>query len=220
MDDILLNIIVLGCFAILGGGIFLLVQMKQKENRQKLEQMANEHGWRLQTIKEPLAWGFHIQSADWTLEALSRSTGRESGPGSTDVSQSTIWSASSKGDVFLIGTRTSQVDLGGFGEMIQMHIIQEFLGSAADDVHEMKVGTQNFINHYMVWAAKSAEMEQMLTPSLQAMLLSLSVRSLLVKRVDGKLSIELRGIHLKNPDELQQLIQVGESLLHKMNVKS
>lgn len=216
MDDILLNIIVLGCFAILGGGIFLFVQKKQKESRQRLEQMAKAHGWRIQTIKEPLAWGIHIQSAQWTLEALSRSTGPESGPGSTDVSQSTTWSASATGDVFLIGTRSSQADLGSFGERMQLQILQKALGSSADDIHEVKLDNQDFTSRYMVWAKNSDEIKQTLTPAIQKALLAWADQNPVIKRNHRLLSIEIRGIRVKEPDALQQLIQLGESLL-KMN---
>jgi len=216
MDDILLNIIVLGCIIILGGGIFLYVQKKQKESRQILEQMAQEHGWRIQTIKEPLAWGIQIQSDDWTLEALSRSTGRESGPGSTDVSQSTTWSASSEGEIFLIGTRSSQADLGSFGERMQLLILQKAFGSGADDIHEVKLDNQEFNSRYMVWAKNSNEIVQSLTPGIQIALLAWADQNLVIKRKEGTLSIEMRGINMKKPDELQQLIQLGESLL-KMN---
>jgi hypothetical protein len=213
MNDIYISLIVVGCTIILVWGIFLLVQNKQKEDTQKIQAMAVEKGWKMETIQEPLAWGTCIRASNWTLEAVSRSVGPESISGSSNVAMSTIWKAPASGSTLLIGIRTSQKNLGSLGAMLTQQIIQQALGVAANDVKEIKFGNPEFQKQFMVWAKDAQKAEQLLTPTVQAALCSWSTHKPLVKWIDNILSIEIPGVNIKKAEELNKLIQLGECFI-------
>ncbi len=89
MNDIILNVIVLIGFLVIGGIIFFLAFQHQKRQQQKLDQLARQKRWHIEHIREPLAKGIKIIAPEWTMEAISRSSGREAGPGSSDMEQKT-----------------------------------------------------------------------------------------------------------------------------------
>ena len=105
MNDILSNLIVLAALLVIGGGIFLVFRKRKTELDKRLDQAAKEHGWKLQRIKEPLEWGVHITHPGWRLEAISRSSGQEPGPGSSNVSMHTLWQAQKPGSTVMLGPR-------------------------------------------------------------------------------------------------------------------
>ena len=213
MEDITLNLIVLAVLVLLGGIIFILVRRRQAGNEQTLIQMAADQGWKYESIREPLAWGLRLGSARWTLEALSRSSGQEADPGSSNVAMSTTWQADAPGSTLLIGARTSQVNLGGFGDTLTRQVLQLALGANADGLAEIQAGSETFRRKYMLWAKDPAEMEGLVTPALESALFTWKEQPLLIKRLSGILTIELRGKRLQKADDIQRLISLGESFL-------
>jgi hypothetical protein len=213
MNDITLNLIVLAVLILIGAGIFLIVRRKQAGDQQELIQMAAQHGWTCESIREPLAWGLRLKSARWTLEALSRSSGKESDSGSSNVSMSTTWQAEAPGSTLLIGPRTSPASLGNIGDRLIRQVLQQTLGADASGLSEVQAGSASFRQMYMLWAQDPVELERLLTPALESALLAWKGEKMLIKRVSGGLSIELRGVRLKKAADLLSLIQIGEILL-------
>lgn len=211
MDDITLNLIVLAALALLGGLVFLLVRRNQTQNEQELRQLAAENGWQYESIREPLAWGLKLTSPRWTLEAISRSSGRESGPGSSDVAMLTVWRAPAPGSTFLIGPRAGQVKLGGFGDMLQRQVLQLALGAEADGVREIQTGSAIFQQAYTLWAQNPEDVR--ISPALESALLNWKGIQPVIKRTSEGLTIELRGTRLSKPADLRALAQLGELLL-------
>lgn len=213
MDDITLNLITLAVFALLGGVIFFIVRRKQAESEQEIIQMAAEHGWRYESIREPLIWGLRLISPRWTLEAISRSSGKETAPGSSDIAMSTTWQANAPGSTVLIGPHTSQASLGGFGEMMARQVLQLALGADADGLTEVQAGSETFqrSQKYMLWAQDATEIP--LTSSLESALLNWKGEKPLIKRTSEGLTIELRGVRLQKTNEINALAQLGETLL-------
>jgi len=216
MDDITLNLIVLAVFALLGIGIFVIVRHKQAEKEQKIISLAASKGWSYESIREPLAWGMRLKSSGWTLEALSRSNGRETSPGSTDQDMSTIWQTQHAGCTLLINTRTSQADLGSIGEMLTRQVLQLALGDQANGLKEIKFGSGTFQQKYMLWAQDQLATDRLLTPSIQTRLIEWKGIPPLIKRVSGVLSVEIKGKRINNPDEILALVTLG-NLLAKEN---
>jgi hypothetical protein len=213
MDDISLNLIVLTVLALIGGLIFFLVRQNHAENEQKIIQLATEHGWEYESIREPLAWGMRLKTAQWTLEAISRSSGKEAGPGSSDVAMSTTWRSNTSGSTFLIGARSSQANLGGFGDMLTRQVLQLALGAQADGLVEIQAGSEAFLQKYMLWARDPAEMERLVTPELESILLAWKGQPPYIKRLNGNLVIELRAVRLQKGDDLCRLVMLGELFL-------
>lgn len=213
MNDIVLNLLVFGGALAITAIIFLVVNKKHKQEEQNITLFAKQKGWQFERIQERLAKGIRIIAPDWTLESISRSSGRETGPGSTDMEQKTIWFAEKPGSIILIGPRTSQVNLGAMGDMLRQQVFHAALGVDAEGVSEVKIGGSAFQAQFMVWAQEINEAEHLLTPALQSALMTWLKTPPLLKRNAKGLTIELNGVHLKKVDELKRVIQLGERLL-------
>jgi hypothetical protein len=211
MDDITLNLIVLAAVAIVGGLVFLLVRQRQAQSEQEIVQMAAEQGWKREDIREPLLWGQRLISSHWTLESISRSSGRELDSGSSDISMLTVWSTAAPGSTVLIGARSSQADLGALGKMLQEQVLQLALGPDANGLTEIRAGSAAFQQKYMLWAQNPADLR--LSPGLESALLNWQGPQPLIKRSSEGLTIELRGVHLKKAHEFRALVKLGEAVL-------
>lgn len=211
MNDITLNLIVLSALIMIGGVIFFLVRRRQVHSERELIQLAAEKGWKYETIHEPLAWGLRLTSPRWTLESISRSNGREAGPGSSDVASSTVWRANAAGSTFLLGERTSQTNLGGMGEMLTRQALQFALGAEASGLNEIQAGSEAFRQKYMIWAQDASQIR--ISPMLENTLLGWKGSKPLIKRTSDGLTMELRGVHLKTINEICPLIQLGEVIV-------
>jgi len=213
MNEILLNLVVFAGIALVAGIVLLLVTRKQKQVEQQLQQFVQQKGWRFETIRERLVKGFRITSAEWTLEATSRSSDTDAEAGSSNMEQKTTWTSAQSGTTILIGPRTTQVNLGAMGEMLQAQVIHAALGKEAAGVQEVQAGSPSFRKRYMVWAQGVEDADRLLTPGVQSKLLSWTKVSPLIKRTSSGMTIELKGMHLKRIEEILKLVQLGESLL-------
>jgi len=113
MDDITLSLIVILVTGLVVVLIFILVRRNRGELEKRLAQMALERGWRLELVKERLAYGQRIHHRDWVIELLTESSGKPEAEGSSNVAASTLWRAPGSGSTILIGPRTAQINLGG-----------------------------------------------------------------------------------------------------------
>ena len=213
MDDITLNLLVFAIFLLLAGIVFFVIRKKQKQEEEKILLFVKEKGWNFETIKEPLVKGFRIKSPSWTLEAISRSEGRESGPGSIEMEQKTIWFAEKPGSTILIGPKTTQVNLGPAVELLKAQIIQKALGKDAAGIKEVQIGSSSFQKQYLVWAQNIDAADKLLSPALQSALLSWTSVIPLIKRTSAGISIELKSVHLKKAEEIEKLVHLGERFL-------
>jgi len=213
MNEILLNLIVFAGIALAAGIVLYFVTHKQKQAEQQLQQLVQQKGWRFETIRERQAKGFRITSAEWTLEAVSRSNDTGSEAGSSNMEQKTTWTSTQSGTTILIGPRTSQANLGAMGETLQAQVIHAALGENAAGVQEVQAGSPSFRKRYMVWAQDVEDADRLLTPAVQSSLLSWSKVSPLIKRTVSGMTIELNGVHLKKMEDILKLVQLGESLL-------
>jgi hypothetical protein len=84
MNEIVSHAIVIGGVGVLIGVIFWLVRHNQAARLRAVQALADERGWRVEPFREPLAWGLRLHGPRWTVEASSRSHGREHAPGSVD----------------------------------------------------------------------------------------------------------------------------------------
>ncbi len=213
MNEITLNLIVLAVLLVGGGVIFLFVRRRQAQAEKELIVLAEQNGWQFESVRQPLTWGIRISASGWILEALSVSSGRENDSGSSNISMSTIWQADSPGNTLLIGGRTSQADLGGFGDMLVRQTLSMALGADTDGLTEIHVGSQAFQQRFMVWAKDVMDAERVITPKVESFLMNWKGISPLIKRTSAELRIELRGVHLKKADDILRLADLGIALL-------
>jgi hypothetical protein len=211
MDDLTLTLLVIAATAMLVVVIFLLVRRHQAQTEQALIQFAAENGLKYEKMSAPLASGFRLDGPGWNLESVSRSSGQSSGQtGSSNIRLDTLWHTDLPGRTLLIGERMSNADPGGFGEMLMRQVLQMALGSEADGLQQVQIGSTEFCHKYIVFA-KSPEAFRP-GPAFENALLNWRGQKPLIRRsVDG-LDIEIRGARLQKPDELLQLINLGKIL--------
>ncbi len=213
MSEIILNLLVIAGCLIAGGVIFILVPKNVKRESRKLMRLAQQKGWLIEAIQEPLARGIRIFGPGWVLEAVSRSSSQEAGPGSTNMEQKTTWISNKPCQTLLIGPRTTSLDLGPFAEQLMKKIIRAALGREADGVREVTIGDTTFEKKYLVLARDEAEVEKVLTPSLQAALVSWQKALPVITRTNEGTRIELKGVHLRKNEEIIELVHLGEMFL-------
>lgn len=206
MNEILSNVIVFSVLLVIGGGIFLFFRRKGSADAQKLAQTAQEQGWQLETVREPLTWGVRITGRGWTLESLSRSSGAEAGPGSSNVAMSTRWQAERGGSAFVLGPRRGSTPDNQFTDPL----IQMFSGAKMSKVRlqDAALGVK-----YMLWSQVPAEAEALLTPAVTAALLAWKKVPPVVRRDESGLQMEIAGERLKSAEDLQAFIAIGQALL-------
>lgn len=189
--------------------IFWLVRRHQAAQLRVVQALAERRGWTLERIREPLAWGLRLRTTRWTLEALSRSHGREHGPGSVDVDMRTRWSAPVAGPALMIGALRAAPDLGAPGRRAMELLVEREAGG----LQRVDAGSAALRARYMLWAESAADLETLLTEDLEAALLAWRGPPPLIRRGATGLEVELAGAHLKEPDELEALVGLGEALL-------
>jgi hypothetical protein len=213
MNDIMLNLITLAGFLVIGGIIFSFVMRHKKAQEEKLLSLCRQNHWNIEFIRERLARGFRITSPNWTIESISKSSGVDSGPASSDLEQTTTWFSSIPGDGLIIGPKLSKMNLSPLmKELVHQKLISDF-GEGAENMQEISFGSEVFRNSFMVWTVNPQEIENMLTPALQSALLTWTKVPPLIKRNSTGTTIELKGIALQNPFEIESLVKLGEKHL-------
>ena len=213
MDDITLSLIVILVTGLVVVLIFILVRRNRGELEKRLAQMALERGWRLELVKERLAYGQRIHHRDWVIELLTESSGKPEAEGSSNVTASTVWKAPVMGSTMLVGPRTTQISLGGLGETITHQLLQMALGEEAEGLEEVKSGSQEFQKRYMIWAKDPEVVVRLINPFFETTLLNWAKYAPMIKRTKQGLSIELRNFRLKKPEDIDTLAKLGEFLL-------
>jgi hypothetical protein len=213
MNEITLNLIVLVVLLVGGVAVLLFMRRRQEQAEKELVQLAEQNGWKFESVRQPLKWGIRLSTSEWTLEALSVSSGRESESGSSNISMSTIWRADSSGSTLFIGERTSQVDLGGFGNVLVRQALSMALGADADGMTEIHLGSQAFQQRFMVWSRNELDGEKLITPKVESLLMNWRGTAPLIKRTSDGLRVELRGIHLKKANDIIRLVDLGIALV-------
>lgn len=213
MDDLILNLLVIAGVIILGGVIFILVQQKRNQEKQEIDALAQQKGWRVERIQEPLARGFRLNGSGWVLETIIRSSGQEAGPGSTNTEQKTTWISDKPCQTLLVGPRTTSLDLGPFAEQLMKKVIHAALGREADGVREIPIGDSAFQKKYLVLASDRYEADKVLTPAIQTTLTAWQKDlPVIIRTIEGT-RIELKGILLRKADEITALVLLGEMFL-------
>ncbi len=217
MDDITLNLIVIFIAAVLGLGIFLILRSKKAKEEQHLHDWAKSHGWQFESVHEPLMGGFRIKSDQWVLASISQSSGREAGPGSSEISMQTTWRTAQPGSTIIIGTRPQQAQLDVLSQPFAQKALQWLAGDQISGLSEIKTGSTSFQQRFILLAQDEAIAEKFLGSGLETALLSWKGPNLLIKQSADGLSIYLKGTRLKKEEDVLELIRLGELLTRRSN---
>jgi hypothetical protein len=213
MSELILNLLVITGVMMASGAIFILIQQKRKREKREIDALAEQNGWLVERIHEPLAKGFRLIGPGWVLETVIRSSGQEAGPGSTNMEKKTTWFSNIPCQPLLVGPRTTSLDLGPFAEQLMKKIIRAALGREADGVREISIGDTAFQKKYLVLARDKDEADKVLTPAIQTALSAWQKVLPVIIRTNEGTRIELKDFQLRKADEITALVQLGEMFL-------
>lgn len=213
MNDLAISLFLIFVVVLICLGILWFTNRKQKDKMRKIAEFAAQKGWAYVNIREPLTWGFRLQSSKWSIESLSRSNSIESGPGSSNIAASTIFFAMCPGSAFIIGPRTSHIDLGLIGDTLTQQILKIALGPDAQNLTEIQAGSGPFRQKFMVWAIDPTDVVNCVIPAIEYSLITWKGSPLLIKRSSQGLFIECREKSIDSIDEIARLINIGERVI-------
>lgn len=215
MTDIELSLIVIAGTALLTGIIFLLVARAKKERLGKLRALAERHGWQFDPIQTRLSSGYTLSGERWTLQVLTQAKGVDVEPHTFNVSSETVFNAqvpTQPGRYILVGPAPVGVALGMFGERLQKRIIEQYLGPQAAGVRPVQAGSSTFMQRFMIFASEPARVPDLVTPGFEAWMTRWEKHKPVAKLTPDGLEIRLADVALKQPEDVETLVEVGESL--------
>ena len=212
MNNVLLNILVITVTLVLIAGIFFFTSRRNKAQELRIKQLADEHGWQFFTIHENLRSGFMITNSVWRFESTATASGRESGPGSTDISLRTTWSTSLPGSTVYIGSKSAVVSVSGLTSSTAQALFHFATAPALKNLTESQVGSSQLHERYSIWVEDDSTAAQLLTPEVESSLLAWTGMPLLIRQDVNGLSVEINGYQAKKPDEILPIIQLGQAL--------
>jgi len=216
MDDIVTSLIVVLVTGVVVIGIFILNQRARKRKLLQVESLAGHNGWGFTAIMERLRSGYQLKGPNWSIEALTYVSGTSVEPQQSNVSHRTTFRSESlylAGRNLVIGPRPARVDLGSYGTMLQDRLLQAVLGDSARGLSEVQVGSDEFLEHYMVLVNDARDAEELLTLRVQGALLALVAVKPVIKLTEQGLEVRLDQAYLSREEDIKTLVQLGEALL-------
>ena len=140
MNDVISGIVVALVTAVAVAGIFLLTGRAKKKRIAALRDLCLQRGWTYRYDSGSLHHGHRIEGDGWAFEAVSRSSGRETAPGSSDWGHSSQWSAAGEDpgrSTFILGSRP-----GGMMDVsrLQLSLLSRFFGDEIAGLQPIDAG--------------------------------------------------------------------------------
>ena len=141
MNDVISGIVVALVTAVAVAGIFLLTSQAKKKRIAALRDLCLQRGWTYRYDSGSLYHGHRIEGDGWAFEAVSRSGGRETAPGSSDWGHSTQWRAAGEEPgpqhLLILGSRP-----GGMMDVsrLPLSLLSRFLGDEIAGLQPIDAG--------------------------------------------------------------------------------
>lgn len=213
MNDALSGLIVAAVTAVVVAGIFYWTGRAKKRKVEALRALCVQRGWKYETRGGHLQHGHRITGDGWLLEAVSRSSGRETGQGSSDWSHSTCWEAIGENPgrgTFILGSR-----LGGAFDVSRLppSLLDRFLGEEATGMRPFP-GGERLESRYTLLAMAAPPAMGFLDGRAEDLLLAWPRNlPLVVRSSPARLSLTALNQRLEKPGEIAAFIELGLSLV-------
>lgn len=215
MEDLIASLPVIAVTVVIIILIFWLTNRSKKMKRQAVMNLASKEGWGFEQVRGRLEGGFRLKGHDWTLESISRSTGVQSDSGSSNIQESTRWMserAPAADRLIYIGERPAAASARYAGDLIRQ-AFQYALGDDAAGIAEVAAGTGSLRKRYLMMSRKAEDLEYLLTPRLENLLVNYPGSAPLAK-LDGKgITLEYKGRAVEKPEEILAVVRLGEAFL-------
>jgi hypothetical protein len=109
MEDLTTSLYVIVVTIIIIITIFAITKYSKRKKTEKIKQLATAKGWEYTSIREPLSWGYRLETHRWRLESVAQSISAASDEKSSNIIHATRWfgknSTNESGFVIFIGPR-------------------------------------------------------------------------------------------------------------------
>jgi len=212
MNDVISGIVVAAVTAIGVAGIFFWTGRAKKKRIAALRELCGQRGWTYRHDSGSLHHGHRIEGDGWAFEAVSRSGGRETAPGSSDWEHASQWSAEGVDpgrSTYILGSRP-----GGMMDVsrLPLSLLSRFLGDEIAGLQPIDAGGA-LAEKFLLFAPAGIGMRKLL-PARSEELLRLwpaGVR-LVVRSSPARLWLQVADKRLEKPEDVLRLIELGESL--------
>ena len=211
MSDALAGLVVAAVTAVAVAGIFFWAGRVRTRKREALQELCRRRGWRYEPLGGPLRHGHRIGGGGWTLEAVSRSSGRETGPGSSDWDHATLWIAAGADPgrgTFILGLAP-----GGTGVLSRLapELLSRFLGPEAAGMRPYPAGGR--LEPRFVLLAREAPPAMGFLDRRSEELLAAWPASLplVVRSSPACLELRMPGRRLEKVKDVERLVELGQS---------
>jgi hypothetical protein len=215
MGDIGWSLIVIAVTGLIVGGIFLFIHRKGKAAESALHEMAIQRGWSYEPFRKALAWGYHLVSPSWTLEAVSRSSGNSVEPSQNDVEHFTRLIAPgfiTPGRLMVKPRQGSPRQLSEMELGLAAKAAQMFIGSATGSLEEVQEGSSDLRNRYQIIGQSGGTGSSIFTPQVESILLNWKGERPWIEISPEGMEIRIPGKHLQSIVEIRGLVDLAESI--------
>lgn len=212
MNDMVSGLMVAAVTAVAVAAIFFWAQRAKNRKIEALRSLCLQRGWNYERVRGTLHHGHRISGDGWVFEALSRSGGRETAPGSSDWSHSSQWRAVGEDPgrgTFMLGSR-----LGGMLDISRMppSLLSRFLGEEVSGLRTFAAGDR-LDPRYVLFAREEPPAMGVLSSRAEELLLAWPQKlPLVVRSSPARLSLTALNQRLDRPGEVAAFIELGLSL--------
>ena len=212
MNDVIPGLVVALVTAIVVAGIFLWTARAKRDRIEALRSLCVQRGWQYVHDNGALHHGHRIAGDGWAFEAVSRSSGREAAPGSSDWGHSSQWSAAGVDpgrSTFILGSRPAGMPAIS---LMPPAIFSRLLGEEIAGLQPLDAGG-SLAEKYVLFAPAGAGAGKLMPARAQELLrLWPAGLPLVVRSSPARLWLQVMGRRLEKPEEVVRLIELGESL--------
>jgi hypothetical protein len=212
MEDLIASLPVLAITVIVIIAIFWFTNQTKKQEEIKIRHLTEIHNWFFEPIQETITWGYRIKGPQWNLESYSQSKGVSNDSGSSNIFKTTLWkteAVSLPEHSVLIMPRLSQ-NIPDIGTPLINKVLQTLFGDQAAGLTEVLFENSPLKQRYIVFAHHAMDAQHLLSSNRQQSLVTWNTAPPVIKLSSQGLQIELQGVHLEEPGDILQLIQLGE----------
>lgn len=212
MNDVVPGLIVAAVTAVAVAAIFYLSNRAKTRKIEALRAHCAQRGWKYSQDSGPLRHGLRIEGAGWAFAAISDSGGREAAPGSSDWSHSSRWAAIGEDPgrgTFILG-----LNPGGMRNLSLMPpaLLSRFLGDEIAGLRPYSPGPR-LEERFVLLAREEPPAMGFLEARTEELLLAWPASlPLVIRSSPARLELQVAGKRLERPEDVDRLIELGESL--------
>jgi hypothetical protein len=215
MNDMVSGLIVAAVTAVAVAAIFIWTQRAKNRKIEALRSLCVRHGWNYEHLSGPRHHGHRITGDSWQFEAVSRSAGRETAPGSSDWGHSSRWMTTGEDPgrgTFMLGSR-----LGGMLDISRVppSLLSRFLGDEAAGLRTYAAG-ERLDPRYVLFSREEPPAMGVLSSRAEELLLAWPLKlPLVVRSSPARLSLQVMNQRLEKPEDVARCIELGLSLAER-----